>query len=102
VEAIAHGRRAAEAIERYLHPERPAVFPWNGPRTLDTAFDPAAAPSDAARRAPPKLPVHERNGFHEVDLALHAAEARLEAGRCLRCDYGKDLVRPDQEAPCRN
>jgi NADH-quinone oxidoreductase subunit F len=102
VEAIAHGRRAAEAIERYLHPERPAVFPWNGPRTLDTAFDPAAAPSDAARRAPPKLPVHERHGFQQVELALHAAEARLEAGRCLRCDYGKDLVRPDQEAPCRN
>ena len=51
VEAIAHGRRAAEAIERYLHPDRPAYFPWNGPRNLDTPFDPNAAPlvGDAQR-----------------------------------------------------
>ncbi len=109
VEAIAHGRRAAEAMERYLYPDRPDRFPWNGPRSLDTAFDPAAAPSEAARRQPPKLaPLVRRDGFDEVELTLHAAEARTEAGRCLRCDFGKTVVsagqeqeQQKQEQPCR-
>jgi NADH-quinone oxidoreductase subunit F len=98
VEAIAHGRRAAEAIERYLHPGKPVRFPWNAPRSLDTAFDPAAAPSETTRRRPPRLAAHERrNGFEEVELALDAAEARLESGRCLRCDYGKTVVSLEQD-----
>jgi NADH-quinone oxidoreductase subunit F len=94
VEAIAHGRRAAEAIERYLHPDRPARFPWRISRSLDTAFDPAAPPLEAARREPPRLaPLERSNGFEEVERALSAADAHVEAGRCLRCDYGKDLCR---------
>ena len=98
VEAIAHGRRAAEAIERYLHPGKPIHFPWNEPRKLDTAFDPAAAPSAAARRHAPKLdPLARRTSFGEVELALCAADARIEAGRCLRCDYGKTIVSREEE-----
>jgi NADPH-dependent glutamate synthase beta subunit-like oxidoreductase len=101
VEAIAHGRRAAEAIERYLHPGKPARFPWNGPRSLDTAFDPAAAPSETTRRQTPKLPPQERRMcFDEVELSLSAADARLEADRCLRCDFGKIFVSRDEEQPC--
>jgi NADH-quinone oxidoreductase subunit F len=93
VEAIAHGRRAAEAIERYLHPGKPVRFPWNAARSLSTAFDPGAAPSETTRHSPPRLAAHERrNGFEEVELALDAAEARLESGRCLRCDYGKTVA----------
>jgi NADPH-dependent glutamate synthase beta subunit-like oxidoreductase len=93
VEAIAHGRRAAEAMERYLHPHRPARFPWNGARSLETPFDPAAPPSDATRRTPPRLePWERRDHFDEVERGLPVADARLEAGRCLRCDYGKTLV----------
>jgi heterodisulfide reductase subunit A len=45
VEAIAHGRRAAEAMERYLNPGKHVHFPWNAPRALDTAFDPGAPAS---------------------------------------------------------
>jgi hypothetical protein len=98
VEAIAHGRRAAEAMERYLCPGRPARFPWHVPRSLDTAFDPAAPPSATTRRRPPRLTAHERrNGFEEVELALDAAQARLESGRCLRCDYGKTVASLEQD-----
>jgi hypothetical protein len=98
VEAIAHGRRAAEAIERYLHPGKPARFPWNAPRTLDTAFDPTADPSTTTRRQTPKLsPVERRTGFDEVELTLCAEEACLEAGRCLRCDFGKTVVSREEE-----
>ncbi len=97
IEAIAHGRRAAEAIERYLCPERAAQFPWNAPRVLDTAFDPGAPPSNAPRREAPKLePAKRRSNFAEVELTLSPAEARLEAGRCLRCDFGKLLVSRDE------
>jgi len=101
VEAIAHGRQAAEAIERYLHPNKRARFPWNAPRALDTAFDPAAAPSKTARLEAPKLAPGERKfSFDEVEFSLCAADARLEAGRCLRCDFGKKLVARDGEQPC--
>ncbi len=101
VEAIAHGRQAAEAIERYLHPSKRARFPWNAPRALDTAFDPAAAPSKTARLEAPKLaPGERKSSFDEVEFSLCAADARLEAGRCLRCDFGKKLVARDGEQPC--
>ena len=97
VEAIGHGRRAAEAIERYLHPGKPARFPWNAPRVLDTAFDPAAAPSETTRHETPKLSPQERRAcFDEVELSLSAADARLEAERCLRCDFGKTIVSRDE------
>jgi NADH-quinone oxidoreductase subunit F len=98
VEAIAHGRRAAEAIERYLHPDRPVHFPWTAPRHLDTAFDPNAAPSPATRSKTPKLdPMNRRRTFQEVELTLCAADARSEAGRCLRCDFGKTIVSREEE-----
>jgi NADH-quinone oxidoreductase subunit F len=98
IEAIAHGRRAAEAIERYLHPDKPAWFPWNAPRSLDTAFDPSAPPSETTRHETPKLlPLDRRACFEEVQLGLSAEEARLEASRCLRCDFGKTLVLREEE-----
>ncbi len=98
VEAIAHGRRAAEAIEHYLNPDRRMRYPWNAARVLDTDFDPAAAPSAATRQEAPKLtPEERRTCFGEVEMTLCAADARLEAGRCLRCDYGKTVVSRDEE-----
>ncbi len=93
IQAIAHGRKAAETIERFLHAGKPVQFPWIKPRTLDTAFDPMAAPSDTARREAIKLdPLERRSCFDEVEMSLSAADARLEAARCLRCDFGKAFV----------
>lgn len=98
VEAIAHGRRAAEAIERHLHPGKATGFPWNAPRSLDTAFDPAAAPSTTKRRHARKLdPLARRLCFDEVELTLNETDARREALRCLRCDYGKTIVSREEE-----
>lgn len=98
VEAIAHGRRAAEAIEHYLHPGKSIHFPWNGPRKLDTAFDPAAPASPAPRYKVHKLAALQRRAnFDEVELALSADNARREAGRCLRCDFGKTIVSREDE-----
>jgi NADPH-dependent glutamate synthase beta subunit-like oxidoreductase len=98
VEAIAHGRRAAEAIEHYLHPGKAIHFPWNAPRSLDTAFDSAAAPSPAPRYEARKLiPIRRRENFDEVELTLSATNARREAARCLRCDFGKMIVSREEE-----
>ncbi|MFW5950853.1 MAG: NADH-ubiquinone oxidoreductase-F iron-sulfur binding region domain-containing protein [Gemmatimonadota bacterium] len=93
VEAIAQGRRAAEAIERYLHPEAAAPLPWWAERELDTTFDPAAAVSSAGRARAKKADPGERAAtFAEVERALSREAAITEAGRCLRCDYGKQTV----------
>ncbi len=101
IDAIGHGRRAAEAIERHLHPDKPVRFPWNAPRSLDTSFDPAAPPAATTRRETPKLLPRERRAcFDEVESALGAADARLEAGRCLRCDYGKTIVSREEGQTC--
>lgn len=98
IEAIGHGRRAAEAIEHYLHPGQHVHFPWNEERTLDVAFDPAAPPSYERRHEAPKLaPLMRREGFAEVELSLSSEDAYLEAGRCLRCDFGKTVVSREEE-----
>jgi len=101
VEAVAHGRRAAEAIERYLHPDMIAHFPWIKPRSLDTTFDPTAAPLEAPRCETPKRePQVRRSCFDEVEQSLSAEDARLEASRCLRCDFGKTFVSREEVKPC--
>ncbi|MEE1568037.1 MAG: hypothetical protein V1246_09510, partial [Arenicellales bacterium] len=82
-------------------PDQPAQFPWHAARALDTLFDPADAPAETTRRETPKLlPLERRACFDEVELTLSAEDARLEAGRCLRCDYGKTIISRDGERPC--
>jgi len=94
VEAIGQGRRAAEAIEGYLHPGRATRFPWWSERELDAAFDAEAPISDAARVRSEKADPRERaHSFTEVEGTLSREEAVTEAGRCLRCDYGKQVIR---------
>ncbi len=95
VEAIGQGRRAAEAIERWLHPELEIPFPWWAERELDAAFDPEAPVSDAARARPAKADpgARARSLTEEVEQTLSEQAAIAEAGRCLRCDYGKQVVR---------
>jgi NADPH-dependent glutamate synthase beta subunit-like oxidoreductase len=95
VEAIGQGRRAAEAIERWLHPALETPFPWWGERELDVAFDPAAPTSSAGRASPGKADPDARahSMTEEVERTLSEAAALTEAGRCLRCDYGKRVVR---------
>jgi NADH-quinone oxidoreductase subunit F len=100
VEAIAHGRRAAEQIERSLNPTAKVRFPWREPRSLDTKFDPDAPPSrDKRAHAPKAAPQKRAHGFVEVEHALSAAAVRREARRCLRCDYGKECADRTPAAP---
>jgi hypothetical protein len=95
VEASASGRKAAQAIDRYLGGNRnideqlvmvEKASPWLG-REEDFPF---------RRRAKmPTLPVEKRSGnFAEVELGLDKKTAFEEAKRCLRCDLRLQIVQP--------
>lgn len=88
VEAVAAGERAAVGIDEYLTGASHAF--WREVHEVDTAFDPDADPSDAAREKLNLISVERRrNNFAEVEQPWCEAVAVRQAGRCLRCDYGK-------------
>ncbi len=95
VEAIAQGRRSAEAIDRYLGGdgdiaeqllEREAPDPYLG-------HDPGFAGLE--RHAPELLNTARRSScFDEVEGAFSGSTAAGEASRCLQCDLRLDITRP--------
>ncbi len=88
VEAVAAGERAAVGIDLYLTGANHAF--WRDAHEVDTAFDPDAEPSDAPREKLNLIPVERRrNNFAEVEQPWCESVAVRQAGRCLRCDYGK-------------
>jgi NADH-quinone oxidoreductase subunit F len=88
VEAVAAGERAAVGIDLYLTGKSHAF--WREAHEVDTSFDPDAEPSDAQREKLNLIAVERRrNNFAEVEQPWAEAMAVRQAGRCLRCDYGK-------------
>ncbi len=88
VEAVAAGERAAVGIDLYLTGKNHAF--WREAHEVDTSFDPDAEPSDAAREKLNLIAVERRrNNFAEVEQPWAESVAVRQAGRCLRCDYGK-------------
>ena len=92
VEAVADGRRAAAAIERFLagKPLEPSV-----PETERVAVEARAVLTrhieepDLPRTALPALEPAERLGsFDEIEGTLTEEQARTEAARCLACGCG--------------
>ena len=96
IEAIAAGRRAASAIDRFLGGDgniegilgqRPAAEAYTGKRNKGFA--------DLARVEMPKISVSEaQHSFAEVELGFDAEEATREAERCLQCDLELIIGRP--------
>jgi len=95
VDAVALGRKAAEAIDRYM----------GGSGNVEETFAPSEEPSSwlgreegfpSRRRAEmPSLPVEQRRGnFSEVELGFDEKTALEEAKRCLRCDLRLQIVQP--------
>jgi NADPH-dependent glutamate synthase beta subunit-like oxidoreductase/ferredoxin len=89
VEAIGGGKRAADAIDRYLggmpQPEMPPV-PVRRRRTAWTEV-PAAAKMTLQRPHMPLLDMDRRHTtFQQVELGFTERMVREEARRCLRCD----------------
>lgn len=95
IDAVAAGRRAAVAMDKYLGGdglieetlvERPDTSGYDGKRERGFA--------DLEREATPALPLEERHeAFREVDLCFDDEQAVREAGRCLQCDLEMKLGR---------
>ncbi len=95
IDAVAAGRRAASAMDRFLGgdgnieealAQRADTSSYNGTRERGFA--------DRERAEVPALPVDERHqGFDEVDRCFTEEQAMAEASRCLQCDLELRLIR---------
>lgn len=90
IEAIAHGGRAAGAIDRFLRGEAPgAREPFFNIQKEHWRDFPAADLAHVERRPReemPELPVAERiRTFEETELGFTEEQALREASRCLEC-----------------
>ncbi len=96
IEAIAHGKKAASSIDRYLGGDgdiRISLAPEE--REISLGFYTEAS---AARVDIPCLPAGTRTGnFDVVEKTLNGYLARKEADRCLWCDHRKFVVELDLE-----
>jgi formate dehydrogenase major subunit len=90
IEAIAHGGRAARAIDRFLRGERPSdpapFFNIRKERWDEYPRADLERVEPRPRQEMPELPVAERIlTFDETELGLTEEQAREEAKRCLEC-----------------
>ncbi|UCC48489.1 MAG: FAD-dependent oxidoreductase [Gemmatimonadota bacterium] len=99
IDAVAHGRRAASGIDRYLGGDGNIYFPLLDETELDADFGALKGFSDLKRTPIPRLPVGEAlSSFSLVETGYPAAAAVREAERCLRCDL-KLFIRPAPAPP---
>jgi NADPH-dependent glutamate synthase beta subunit-like oxidoreductase len=89
IEAIGGGKRAAEAIDRYLnHIPQPRMPKIPVRYTIDPPVEMAASKKMTLKH--PEMPMlnldRRRTMFQQVELGYDEASVRREAGRCLRCD----------------
>lgn len=85
VEAVAAGRKAAVAIDKYLGGK--GVIVSEQREVVKTNYDEAEYLKERARQIPPILPFEERKiGFQEVRGGFSLKQAIEEARRCLHCD----------------
>jgi len=90
VEAISAGERAAFGIDLFLTKENHAF--WRKEINISTSFDPDADPVPFNREDPELIPVADRkNNFCEIELSYNENTAIMQAKRCLRCDFGKNI-----------
>jgi NADH-quinone oxidoreductase subunit F len=94
IQAIASGRRAALAIDRYLRREAGAlrIRDEKSAKHQDAglALDEESPEEKFRVRIEIENPRDRARDFREVEKGFKAEEARYEAGRCLRCDLERD------------
>ncbi len=89
IEAIGGGKRAADAIDRYLseipQPRTPPVPIRRG--RIDWIEVPAKVKMELKRPVMSLLPINRRRKtFQQVETGYPEKKVRQEAARCLRCD----------------
>ena len=95
IKAIASGRRAALAIDRYLQGAaagRLKILDEKSSMHMDTGLALDQETEEEQPRAKVRLETPEERvlDFREVEGGYSEAEAQYEAMRCLRCDLEKD------------
>lgn len=97
IQAIAAGKRAAVAIDRYLQTgEVEASAGSNAPQEVELPPSVIQGTRRFARSSKPHLPPEKRiGGFEEVESVLSEGAAISEALRCLHCNLG---ARVDNES----
>jgi len=91
IEAIADGRSAAEAIDRYLKgaalpPALPRFDSKKGAKVAEISASEYSLYEKIARFKMPEIPVTTaQSSFEEVELGYSEADAKAEADRCLEC-----------------
>jgi NADPH-dependent glutamate synthase beta subunit-like oxidoreductase len=94
VDAIAHGRRAASGIDRFLGGDGDIHFPLLDQSEPDRALGQRERFADLERTHMPCLPTEEAAGnFRLVETGFSADDAMVEAARCLQCNL-RLLLRP--------
>ena len=87
--AMAHGKRAAQMIDLYVHGEKlePKYEVTRPAAQIEAVVLTEEESKNLKRPKMPAIPIEERTAsFTEVELGLSEAAARAEAKRCLRCD----------------
>jgi NADPH-dependent 2,4-dienoyl-CoA reductase/sulfur reductase-like enzyme len=87
VEAVAHGRRAASGIDRYLGGDGDIYFPLLNETEPDVELGRVDGYSELERITIPRLAEDEAiRSFSLVETGYAREAAEREADRCLRCD----------------
>jgi NADH-quinone oxidoreductase subunit F len=93
IDAIAAGRRAAIAIDKYLKGDTTRVEIYDlKPSTIDEVISKEEEETWEPQFRPEmsRLPIEERKrSFKETELGFSEEKAMQEAKRCLRCDLEK-------------
>jgi len=99
VDAIAHGRRAASGIDRFLGGDGDIHFPLLDRSELHRALGQSGRLANLERTQMPCLPPKEAAGnFRLVETGFSADDAMVEAARCLQCNL-RLLLRPVPMSP---
>lgn len=87
VDALAHGKRAARAIDQYLSRKRGDRPHEERMEKINVTMKVPEEVIKQARAEMPKLPAETRTkDFAEVELGFDEETAKRECSRCLRCD----------------
>jgi formate dehydrogenase beta subunit len=99
VEAVAHGRRAASGIDRYLRGDGNIYFPLLDETEPDADLGRVDGFSGLARAPMPRLALADATrSFALLETGYAPDAARREADRCLRCDL-RLLIAPALAPP---
>lgn len=99
-EAMAHGKIAAQMIDKYIRGDKlERIYKVTRPALRVEALELTEEEIKGLKKPEmPSIPVAQRTGsFKEVELGFTEADAISEAKRCLRCDLEREEEAAEKE-----